>query len=166
MPKKDKKLKTNKKKERLNSLKVKTGKESDSNLKNKTDKVEHSTISKPSTTTAVDEKLSTRTKTPRTRKTTQLSEKDLATKNNEPWVKVISLNVDENNPGDGVFELDWNDIFVARLVKAGFTGKTDVDIVDQWFKQVCTNIAEENFEQWEANFPNLSPRRRDNNAQT
>jgi len=91
--------------------------------------------------------------------TVELSEKEKATKNNEPWVKVVSLSVDPTDLGDGSFELDWNDIFVARLVKAGFTGKTDVDIVDQWFSYVCRNVVEENFEQWEANYPNQSPRR-------
>ncbi len=76
-----------------------------------------------------------------------LGPKEKATSEGEPWVSVISVEIDENNIGNGAFELDWNEIFVARLVKAGFTGKTDIDIVDQWFKTVCQNVVMEHFEQ-------------------
>ena len=41
--------------------------------------------------------------------------------------------IDPNDPSNGSFELDWNDIFVARLIKAGYQGRTDQDIVDNWF---------------------------------
>lgn len=81
------------------------------------------------------------------------SAKDLATERGEPWVQVVKLEIDNDNPEDGAFELDFNEIFVARLVKAGFVGKTDAEIVDQWFQQVCRNVAMENFEQWQANHP-------------
>lgn len=76
-----------------------------------------------------------------------LSEKDAATKAGEPWVKVISVSVDADNVGQGSFDLDWNEIFVARLVKAGFKGKNDIEIVDQWFRQLCLGIVQESFEQ-------------------
>lgn len=76
-----------------------------------------------------------------------LSPKDQATADGEPWVTVISVELDDENIGNGAFELDWNEIFVARLVKAGFTGKNDIDIVDQWFKTVCQNVVMEHFEQ-------------------
>lgn len=76
-----------------------------------------------------------------------LSEKDAATKAGEPWVKVTSVTVDADNVGNGSFDLDWNEIFVARLVKAGYKGKTDIDIVDQWFTTLCRNIALETYEQ-------------------
>jgi hypothetical protein len=81
------------------------------------------------------------------------SPKELATENGEPWVNVLSVEVDPDNIGNGAFELDWNEIFVARLVKAGYKGKTDVDIVDRWFQDVCRNVVLENFEQWESNQP-------------
>lgn len=80
----------------------------------------------------------------------QLSEKELATKNNEPYVSVLSMEIDKDNPSDGAFELDWNDIFVARLMKAGYQGKTDNDIVDNWFQSVCRNVVMENFENEQA----------------
>lgn len=86
------------------------------------------------------------------------SEKDAATARGEPWVRVLSVELDEDNIGNGAFELDFNEIFVARLVKAGYKGKTDYDIVDLWFTDICRNIVLENFEQWEANHPDQSPR--------
>ena len=82
--------------------------------------------------------------------------KELATEAKEPYVNVVSVELDPDDVGNGAFELDWNDVFVARLVKAGFQMKkedTDADIVDRWFQTVCKNIIAENYEQWEANQP-------------
>ena len=79
--------------------------------------------------------------------------KDIATANNEPYVNIVSVELDTDDIGNGAFELDWNDIFVARLIKAGYEGKTDNDIVDRWFQTVCRNILAENYEQWAANQP-------------
>jgi len=76
-----------------------------------------------------------------------LSEKDEATRKGEPWVGVLAIELDPNNLGNGSFNLDFNEIFVARLVKAGYKGKTDFDIVDQWFNSICRNVIAEAFEQ-------------------
>lgn len=73
-----------------------------------------------------------------------------ATKKGEPWVKVLSMELDPNDPGQGAFELDWNDKFVANLVRAGYQGKTDADIVDNWFQTVCRNVVMETYEQEQA----------------
>lgn len=84
------------------------------------------------------------------------SEKELATENKEPWVNVISVEIDPEDPGNGAFELDFNEYFVAKLVRAGYQKKkddTDNDIVDRWFQAVCKNVLAENYEQWEANQP-------------
>jgi hypothetical protein len=81
------------------------------------------------------------------------SAKDEATDRGEPYVSVLTVELDPENVGNGAFELDWNDIFVAKLVRAGFQGKTDNDIVDRWFQTICKNIISENYEQWEANQP-------------
>ena len=93
--------------------------------------------------------------------------KELATEAGEPYISVISVELDPDNVGNGAFELDWNEVFVARLVKAGFMQKkddTDAEIVDRWFQSVCRNILNENYEQWEANQPvDTRPRRVDRN---
>jgi hypothetical protein len=83
-------------------------------------------------------------------KSKEVSLKDIATANGEPWIEILGLEVDETDPGQGAFELDWNDIFVARLVRAGYQGKTDQDIVDNWFKVVCRNVVTETYEQDQA----------------
>lgn len=80
----------------------------------------------------------------------ELSPKEIATKNGEPWVNILSIDVDPQDLGQGAFELDWNDIFVARLIKSGYQGKTDQDIVDNWFKTVCRNVLVETYEQLQA----------------
>ena len=76
-----------------------------------------------------------------------VSPKMAATMNNEPWVDVVQVNVDTENVGNGSFTLDFNDIFVARLVKAGYKGKNDYEVVDNWFTDICRNIVLETFEQ-------------------
>lgn len=84
------------------------------------------------------------------------SEKDIATEKGEAWVSVLSVELDEENIGNGAFELDWNDKFVTNLVRAGYQLKptdTDADMVDRWFADVCKNVVAENYEQWEANQP-------------
>ncbi len=95
------------------------------------------------------------------------SAKELATEAGEPYISVISVDLDPDDVGNGAFELDWNEIFVSRLVKAGYMQKkddTDAEIVDRWFQSVCRNILNENFEQWEANQPvDARPRRVDRN---
>ena len=93
--------------------------------------------------------------------------KDLATEAGEPYIGVISVELDPDDVGNGAFELDWNEVFVARLVKSGFMIKkedTDSEIVDRWFQSICRNVLNENFEQWEANQPvDARPRRVERN---
>jgi len=81
------------------------------------------------------------------------SEKELATERGEPWVTIISVEIDKDNIGQGAFELDWNEFFVAKLVRSGYKGKDDEQIVDQWFQDVCRNVVLETYEQYEANNP-------------
>lgn len=81
------------------------------------------------------------------------SDKELATERGEPWVQVLSIEVDPNNLHQGAFELDWNEIFVARLIKAGYMIKredTDAEIVDRWFQNICRHVVMETWEQDEA----------------
>ena len=81
------------------------------------------------------------------------SAKQLATEANEPYVAVLRMDVDPNNLHQGAFELDWNEIFVARLVKAGYMIKkddADSDIVDRLFQNVCRHVVMETWEQEQA----------------
>ena len=93
------------------------------------------------------------------------SDKEIATEKKEPWVNVLTVELDPDDPGNGAFELDWNEYFVAKLVKSGYQQKkedTDAIIVDRWFQSVCKNVIAENYEQWEAN-QNQDGRARQNN---
>lgn len=90
-----------------------------------------------------------------------LSEKEKATLAGEPYISVISVDIDPDNPGNGAFEMDWNDVFVARLIKAGYPGKTDQDIVDNWFKTLCRNVIAETYEQSQADPEVRASNRRD-----
>jgi hypothetical protein len=84
-----------------------------------------------------------------------------ATAAGEPWVNVLGIEVDPENPGAGAFELDWNDIFVARLIKSGYQGKTDADVVDNWFQDVCRHVVMETYQQEQADPVNRQPKRKD-----
>jgi len=87
---------------------------------------------------------------PRPKKKT---EKELANERGEPYVNIVSMEIDPNNLHQGAFELDWNDKFVSNLVRAGYQMKgddTDADIVDRWFQNVCRHVVMETWEQEEA----------------
>jgi len=82
--------------------------------------------------------------------------KELATEKGEPYVTILSMEVDPANMQNGAFELDWNDKFVANLVRAGYQMSprdTDSDIVDRWFTAVCRNVVLETYEQYQAMDP-------------
>ena len=84
------------------------------------------------------------------------SEKELATEKGEPYVAILSMEIDPENLQQGSFELDWNEKFVANLVRAGYMMKpddTDAEIVDRWFTTVCRNVVMETYEQYEAMNP-------------
>jgi hypothetical protein len=91
----------------------------------------------------------------------KLSAKELADKNKEPYINIVSMDVDPENLNDGAFELDWNDIFIARLIKAGYQGKTDQALVDQWFQNICRNVVMETYEQEQAMNPGMKTNKRD-----
>ena len=81
------------------------------------------------------------------------TEKELATEKGEPYVSIVRMDIDPNNLHQGAFELDWNDIFVARLVKAGYMMKPDDNddvIVDRWFQNICLHVVMETWEQEQA----------------
>ena len=87
------------------------------------------------------------------------SDKDLATERGEPYIRILSMDVDPENLHQGSFELDWNSIFITRLVRAGYMMKpddTDADIVDRWFQNVCRHVVMETWEQEQAMNPRFT----------
>ena len=73
-------------------------------------------------------------------------EKGAATLKGEPWVIVLNLGFGGVKSLEGSFELDWNEFFVDSLRASGYVGPTDDAIVNQWFMEVCRNIAMEEFD--------------------
>jgi len=72
--------------------------------------------------------------------------KKLATIKKEPWVNVVNMDFSRNTSLEGSFELDWNEHFVAKLEAEGYTGPTPDNVVNQWFMELCRNIAMEEFD--------------------
>ncbi len=92
-------------------------------------------------------------KKPREKKQPELTAKEKATQAGEPYVSILSIDIDPNNVNAGAFELDWNDIFIAKLVKAGYMKKkedTDQDIIDRWWTQICRQVVLELYDQQQA----------------
>jgi hypothetical protein len=83
----------------------------------------------------------------------ELTPKEKATSLGEPYVDILKVDLDPADINNGSFELDWNDKFVANLIKQGYkirADDTDAQIVDRWFQTVCRNIALEVYEQEQA----------------
>ncbi len=72
-------------------------------------------------------------------------EKTVATIDNEPYIKVLQVDFEDETPNVGSFELDWNEDFISVLTASGYIGKNDEQIIDQWFNDVCRNILLEEF---------------------
>ena len=86
-------------------------------------------------------------------KVKELTEKEKATANNEPYVAITKIELDPNDVNNGYFELDYNDKFVLNLIRAGYkirNDDTDEVIVDRWYQTISRNIALELFEQQQA----------------
>lgn len=82
-----------------------------------------------------------------------LSDKERATQAGEPYVSILKMELDPNDVNNGAFELDWNQKFIANLVRAGYSIKPNEPesvIVDRWFQTVCRNVALEVYEQEQA----------------
>ena len=79
----------------------------------------------------------------KTVKKTVVKKKTTKGKSEEPWVKVLNMNVNSDNPKNGFFELDWNKEFVNNLQQHGYKGDTEEQIVDKWFQTLCRTIGNE-----------------------
>ena len=72
-----------------------------------------------------------------------MDEKEKLTKEGKPWVAVLNTHINKDNIKNGFFELDWNNEFIEQLLDAGYTGETNEQIVDAWFKTIAKNILQE-----------------------
>lgn len=72
--------------------------------------------------------------------------KQAATLKGDPWVTVINMDFAGKSALEGSFELDWNELFVTKLESEGYKGPTPDAIVNQWFMEVCRNVAMEEFD--------------------
>jgi hypothetical protein len=72
----------------------------------------------------------------------KLAPKERATARGEPWVSVLDTKVNKDNPRNGFFELDWNDLFIVQLKQAGYgyDGDPDEQIVDRWFRDLYSSM--------------------------
>lgn len=85
----------------------------------------------------------------------KLTPKEQATKNGESYIDIVTVEIDNENPSYGSFELDWNEHFVEKLRSMGYPGDSDETVVDLWFQSVCRNILMETYEQEAANRDNV-----------
>lgn len=79
--------------------------------------------------------------------------KEIATEKGEPYISIVQFDIDPENMHQGAFELDWNDKFIANLVRSGYQkspNDTDADIVDRWFQNICRHVVMETWEQEQA----------------
>ena len=70
-------------------------------------------------------------------------EKELCTIDDKPYVNVLQMDVDPVNPKKGFVELDFNAEFVTMLQTNGYSGKSDDDIVNGWFNDLCRTILQQ-----------------------
>jgi len=92
------------------------------------------------------------------------SAKELATERGEPYVSILSIDINPENLHEGSFELDWNDKFIANLVRAGYQmqpNEPENIIVDRWFQNICRHVVMETWEQDQAMNPQRHIRSRD-----
>lgn len=74
------------------------------------------------------------------------AEKEIATLRGEPWIRVVDDGLAEAEEGEDAvdrffFEFDWNDLWIEKLIAAGYSGATEAAIVDQWFDHLCRTQA-------------------------
>lgn len=72
--------------------------------------------------------------------------KQLATLNDQPWVTVLNMDFTKGSSLEGSFELDWNEAFVKKLESEGYKGPSPDIVVNQWFMEICRNVAMEEFD--------------------
>ncbi len=54
-----------------------------------------------------------------------------------PWVEIISI--EEDDEGNSIFSMDWNDAFIEKIKLAGFTGTRDEELIDKYLYTLYSN---------------------------
>ena len=67
-------------------------------------------------------------------------EKQEATAAGKAWISVIDTQVNPANIKNGFFELDWNNQFIEELLDAGYSGESNEQIVDGWFRTIAMQV--------------------------
>jgi DNA-binding transcriptional regulator YdaS (Cro superfamily) len=73
----------------------------------------------------------------------KMEEKAAATAQKLPYIAVLKTHVNDQNLRNGFFELDWNEYFIIQLKAEGYEGETEEQLVDQWWREICRNVAAE-----------------------
>ena len=77
------------------------------------------------------------------RRETLEKEKQDATRAGKPWVAVLDTQVNPDDIKNGFFVLDWNNEFIEQLLDAGYSGESNEQIVDSWFRTIVMQMLEE-----------------------
>jgi hypothetical protein len=72
--------------------------------------------------------------------------KEVATIRDEPWVAILDMTVNKENPSLGSWELDWNSKFIELIEGHGFIGASEEESVNDWLNHLCKEVALEAFD--------------------
>lgn len=59
----------------------------------------------------------------------------------EPWVNVIKLSWNPQDPTQSYFELDYNEQFIQFLRENGYTYTLETQVIESWLNDVCRSVA-------------------------
>jgi|TARA_B110000977_G_scaffold141270_1_gene179255 hypothetical protein len=97
----------------------------------------------PQESVANDELLTQKSANEDQRRAILEKEKQEASDKGEAWVAVLDTQINPDNIKNGFFELDWNNEFIEQLLDAGYSGESNEQIVDAWFKTLAQQILED-----------------------
>lgn len=71
-------------------------------------------------------------------------QKDLYTLEGKPFIELIEGKYTKDDYGSGrlAFEFEWNQLFILELKKNGYAGMSPDEIVNNWFVDICYQIAD------------------------
>jgi hypothetical protein len=67
-------------------------------------------------------------------------DKKVANIKKEPWVTVVKIEMDPASGNVRFVELDWNEEFVKFLHSKNYRGRSDSEIVNRWFNDLCRTV--------------------------